>query len=115
MTHTWKINNVERLTENGLITRIDYYCSSEHSGHDDSTHGESHMEGDASSSSFIAYGDLTELQILDWVYAELESNENKLSKSLLEEKHSTSIIEMINLLATIPDSSSGVPWNSTEE
>ena len=65
MTHIWKIDNVERLTESGLITRIDYSCSTEHSGHTESHHGELELEGDITATDFIAYEDLTELQILE--------------------------------------------------
>tara|TARA_R110000787_G_scaffold270838_1_gene377883 strand:- start:2684 stop:3034 length:351 start_codon:yes stop_codon:yes gene_type:complete len=115
MTHIWKIDNVERLTESGLITRIDYRCSTEHSGHTESHHGELELEGDITSTDFIAYGDLTELQILDWVYSKLDLDENKINKTQVETKHSESIVELINVLATIPSSSSGLPWESYEE
>ena len=115
MTHIWKIDNVERLTESGLITRIDYRCSTEHSGHTESHHGELELEGDITSTDFIAYGDLTELQILDWVYSKLDLDENKINKTQVETKHSESIVDLINVLATIPSSSSGLPWESYEE
>ena len=115
MTHIWKIDNVERLTESGLITRIDYSCSTEHSGHTESHHGELELEGDITATGFIAYGDLTELQILDWVYSKLDLDENKINKTQVETKHSESIVDLINVLATIPSSSSGLPWESYEE
>ena len=115
MTHIWKIDNVERLTESGLITRIDYRCSTEHSGHTESHHGELELEGDITSTDFIAYGDLTELQILDWVYSKLDLDENKINKTQVETKHSESIVELINVLATTLSSSSGLPWESYEE
>jgi hypothetical protein len=110
MTHIWKIDNVERLTESGLITRIDYSCSTEHSGHTESHHGELELEGDITATDFIAYEDLTELQILDWVYSILESNELLSNKLQIEQKHSTAIVDIINAINATPIINSGLPW-----
>ena len=110
MTHTWKIDNVLSLEENGLITCISYTCFTEHLDHNESHHGELELEGDTTSTDFIEYEDLTELQILDWVYSILESNELLSNKLQIEQKHSTAIVDIINVINATPIINSGLPW-----
>lgn len=62
---TWKINQLERQSTDGLVTVVHWGADAVDNEHTASVYSTVSLErGD----SFIAFGDLTEAQVLAWVH-----------------------------------------------
>ncbi len=95
MTITWKIDQLDRQTSDGLVTTAHYRVDAVDGEHSAGSYGSVGFErGD----TFIAYESLTEAQVIAWV-------KNKLDVEAIE----------ANLAAQIaakkaPVTAAGVPW-----
>jgi len=101
MTTTWTINNLDRETEDGLVTTIHWAASAvEPDG----------VDGDFSASivntqqlergvdSFVDYATLTKATVLEWLW-------NKVDKEVVEAALAAQIEAQRN-----PVKASGLPW-----
>jgi len=104
MTHTWKITEAERLTSNGVVTNVNFNCTSEHNEIEYSYFGELTLGSiDVSSSDFVVYGELTQDLILSWVFENFNQTD-------IETQNSSSINEDHKFLAAQIPTSNGLPW-----
>ena len=75
MEITWQIFDTKYQTANGLITKVVYGCTAQLENDIDRKVGEINLTGDPSSPDFIAYENLTEEVLLQWVKASLGDTE----------------------------------------
>ena len=71
MEIVWKVLQVERLVENGLIIKVTYSCNGKSENFRDRRVGIVELEGDPNSEGFIPYDDLQEEDVLLWVKSSL--------------------------------------------
>ena len=103
---TWTIANLERNVADGGVTVAHWRVTEEEtvgSGDDTvtysaSSYGTVGFEPDASDPSFVAYDNLTESDVLGWVWAEVDQSatEAALTANIAEQKN--------------PTSADGMPW-----
>lgn len=102
MTHTWQIINLTRTISDGVVNKIDYGCFSEHEGESTRTISDLEITGSVDEPGFIAYEDLTENDVLGWVYSNVNQSE-------IETANSASIAAQVIAKAAITEAS-GIPW-----
>jgi len=71
MTTTWKIFDTKRQISDGLIVEITYVCEARLANESCRTIAKINVAGDSTSPNFIAFSDLTEQIILQWVKSTL--------------------------------------------
>jgi hypothetical protein len=71
MTTTWQIIDTKYQTADGLITEIIYGCTAQLDNFLDRKIGTLVLTGDPTSSDFIPFDNLTEVNILKWVKTSL--------------------------------------------
>jgi hypothetical protein len=71
MTTTWKIYNLEHEISNGLVIKVTYGFIVDSEGFLNRRVGEITLTGDPTSPNFVAYEDLTEEIVINWVKSEL--------------------------------------------
>jgi hypothetical protein len=95
MTTTWTINNLDRKTEDGLVTTIHWNATATDGDFSASIYNTQQLErGD----SFVDYATLTEATVLEWLW-------NKVDKEVVEAALAAQIEAQKN-----PVSASGMPW-----
>ena len=107
-TFTWNIQHCERNASDGGVFFVRWVCyASETQGEEGSaiTHekeciGTTSFEPNSSSSDFVQFSDLTEEEILNWVWSE-----NLISKEDIETGLQDQLTEEFN-----PTVTSGLPW-----
>lgn len=102
-TMNWTISTLDRNLADGGVTVAHWRCTAtETSGEDTytaSSYGTAGFTYDASSSDFTPYADLTEAQVLGWVWADGV------------DKNATEAALQSNIDAQItPTTGEGVPW-----
>ena len=97
-THTWSIANLERNTSDDGVTIAHWRCSSTDGTNTASAYGTTSHTPDPTSDSFVAYADLTEADVLEWVHEQVV-------KADVEEANDAKIAELAN-----PTSTTGMPW-----
>lgn len=95
---TWTIANLERNTDDGGVVVAHWRCTAEDGEYTASSYGTVGFTPDASADGFIAFDDLTEADVLGWVYAEVDQAETEaaLDANIAEQK--------------TPATTDGVPW-----
>lgn len=99
---TWSIANLERQADGGVIV-AHWRCDDSETVADEtytaSSYGTCSFTPDASAEDFIAYDDLTEATVIEWVKAEVDGDavETALSDNISSQK--------------TPTTFDGVPWN----
>ena len=92
---TWKINQLERNTSDGLVTTIHWTASAVDGDYSDSINNTQQLErGD----SFVDYASLTEETVLGWLWT-------KVDKEVVEAALAAQIEAKKN-----PVQASGLPW-----
>lgn len=71
MTITWRINQLERQSTDGLVTVVHWGADAVDGEHTASVYSTVSLER---GESFIAFGDLTEAQVLGWVQAAVDKD-----------------------------------------
>ena len=92
-TFTWKVSEMNRVVADGGVLDVSFHCRAKETkdGKDYIEHlkgGTSLAKYDASDSGFIAFNDLTEAKVLEWVF----SLENK---TAMEARMQASIDERV--------------------
>lgn len=111
ITTQWKINNLERMTEDGGVIAVHWSCTAQ------SDTGESAVEANKlrcepnpSSPDFVDYDQLTEATVLGWVYDSLKEGEETAeeAKARIEENRTGKVEAQI---ARKTAQASGTPWS----
>jgi len=110
MTHKWKIYNLERQLDSGVVYKITYQCSTvygltpEYPGQKDAlTRDSIFISTDSvSDPGFIPYENLTQDIVLGWITGSID-------QAAIETAHSASIAQRIYDEQN-PITGSGLPW-----
>jgi len=97
-TFNWSIANTERNTSDGGVTIAHWRVTAEDGEYTASAYGTVGFTPDASADGFIAFDDLTEADVLGWVYEEVNQAETEaaLAADIAGQK--------------TPVTTDGVPW-----
>ena len=99
ISYTWTISNLERTTTNGGVTVAHWRCTGDDgNGNIASSFGTTSHSPDPDAAGFIAFDDLTEVDVLGWVHGVVDQAG---IESMIEAK--------INEMAH-PTTSDGLPW-----
>ena len=95
---TWTIANLERNTDDGGVVVAHWRCTAEDGEYTASSYGTVGFTPDADADGFISFDNLTEADVLGWVYAEVDQAETEaaLDANIAEQK--------------TPATTDGVPW-----
>ena len=110
ITYTWTIPTLERHTADGGVYIAHWRCTGvDDDGNSASSYGTCGLTYDASASDYIAYADLTEADVLGWVYDSLiEGDETAAeAKARIEAERTAKVQGQIDRAAT---QDTGVPW-----
>ena len=102
MDHNWKIYDLKRVIDNGVVTEITYACESQLSGSGTRKIGNLTVVGSSDDDGFISYDNLTQTDVLGWVY-------DSVDKTIFETENSSSIAQQITRRAAIT-TKTGTPW-----
>lgn len=105
MKTTWKIYNLEHETSNGLVIKVTYGCVVESEGFLNRKVGSIELTGDPKSPDFVAYENLTEEIVLDWVESKLGTE----AFTEIETSVQNSVQAAIDAAAT-ETTQEGLPW-----
>jgi len=109
---TWSVSNMTHVDADGgvIIAYWSLIASSDAGGGESATEGgKAHFTYDASSSDYIAYDDLTEADVLGWIWeANKEGDETAAEyKARIETERTAKVQAQIDRKAA---QSTGVPW-----
>ena len=112
ITNTWSVTNMQHTDADGGVFLVYWSMVAASDGtpsYSASEGGKLRCEYDASSSSYIAYADLTEDDVLGWVYNSLIIGEETAdeAKARIEADRDGKVQKQIDAAAT---TASGVPW-----
>ena len=112
ITNTWSVTNMQHTDADGGVFLVYWSMVAASDGtpsYTASEGGKLRCEYDASSSSYIAYADLTEDDVLGWVYNSLIIGEETADEAKLriEADRDGKVQKQIDAAAT---TASGVPW-----
>ena len=112
ITCTWTVNDMQRTDADGGVFLVYWSCVAASDGTPSYTAtegGKLRCEPDPSASGYIAYADLTEADVLGWVYASLVEGEETPdeAKARVEADRDAKVQKQIDAAAT---TASGVPW-----
>ena len=112
ITNTWSINDMQRTDSDGNVFLVYWSMVAASDGtpsYSASEGGKLRLEGDPTSPDFIPYADLTENDVLGWVYTSLiEGDETaEEAKARVEADRTAKVQKQIDAAAT---TESGVPW-----
>ena len=98
MMATWTIANLERNTADGGVVVAHWRVTAEDGEYTASAYGTCGFQPDASAPDFIAYADLTEADVLSWVWQSVDKDETeaRLADNIAEQK--------------APATETGMPW-----
>ena len=94
----WQISTLERELADGGVIVAHWRCTASDGDYSASSYGTAGFTYDASSPDFVPYEDLTESDVLAWVWAEgfKDATEDALQAKIDAEKN--------------PTTANGVPW-----
>ena len=112
ISNTWSVTNMQHTDADGGVFLVYWSMVAQSDGtpsYSASEGGKLRCEYDASSSSYIAYADLTEANVLGWVYNSLIEGEETAEEAKLriEADRTGKVQGQIDRAAS---QSSGVPW-----
>lgn len=114
ITTTWSVNDMTHKDSDGGVFLVYWSCVAASDGdpvYTATEGGKLRLEYDASSPDFIAYADLTEADVLGWVYDSLiEGDETATqAKERVEADRTAKVQGQIDRAAS---DSNGLPWAS---
>ena len=114
INNTWSINDMQRTDSDGVVFLVYWSMVAASDGtpsYTASEGGKLRCEGSPSDPGFIPYADLTENDVLGWVYDSLiEGDETAAeAKARVEADRDAKVQKQIDAAAT---TESGVPWAS---
>jgi len=112
ITNTWSVTDMTHVDADGGVIKAYWSCNA----FSDTTPSYSAVEGgkllctyDASASGYIAYADLTEANVLGWIYDSLKEGEETAAqaKKRIEDNRKARVQGQIDRATT---QNTGVPW-----
>tara|TARA_B110000858_G_C17782889_1_gene465684 strand:+ start:1549 stop:1860 length:312 start_codon:yes stop_codon:yes gene_type:complete len=103
MEYTWKIYDLKRTIDNGVVTSVTYACEGEYESNFDRKIGELEVVGSTSDEGFVSFDDLTEEIVLGWVSSSID-------QPAIELLISSSIHERVQIQSAITEAT-GTPWS----
>ena len=104
VTLTWAVNNMTRVIDDGFVVVVDWSCTAYATGAQGAYYGgQTTYTNDPTEPGFIPYDQLTEAQVLGWVYTSLGDQKAKIEATL-----TAKVEKQLN-----PTTAQGVPWNTT--
>ena len=109
ITNTWSVTNMQRTDADGAVFLVYWSMIASDGTYSASEGGKLRSEPDASDPDFIPYADLTEADVLGWVYDSLiEGDETAAqAKARIEADRTAKVQKQIDAATA---NSSGVPW-----
>jgi hypothetical protein len=112
VTNTWSVTNMQRTDADGGVFLVYWSMVAKSDGtpsYTASEGGKLRCEYDASSEGFIPYADLTETDVLGWVYNSLIQGDETSAeaKARVEADRDAKVQKQIDAATT---TASGVPW-----
>jgi len=99
MEFNWSLPTLERQTADGFVFTAHWRCTASDGDFSASSYGTAGFSQDPESESFIPYEDLTEEQVLGWVWADgvdKDATEAALAQKIEDQKN--------------PTTAAGTPW-----
>jgi len=113
---TWSVNDMTHKDADGGVVLVYWSCVAASDGdpaYSATEGGRLRLTYDASASDFIAYADLTEANVLGWVYADLAANSDVESETPEQAKARIETERTAKVQAQIDranSQSNGLPW-----
>ena len=112
ITVTWSVTDMKRDVASGGVKLVYWSCVAADDTHTECTAtegGKLRLEPDASADGFVAYDDLTEANVLDWVYDSLIEDEETADEAKARiEANRTGKVEA--QVARKTAEATGTPW-----
>ena len=103
ITLNWSVNNMTRVIDDGFVIVVDWSCTASATGVQGAFYGgQSTYKNDPSEPGFIPYDQLTEAEVLGWVYTGLGDQKAEIEATL-----TAKVEKQLN-----PTTAQGVPWNT---
>ena len=114
ITTTWSVNSMTHNDADGGVILVNWSMVAQSDGTPSYTAtegGKLRLEPDPTSPTYIPYADLTEADVLGWVYASLVEGEEtpEEAKARVEADRDAKVQKQIDAAAT---TASGVPWTT---
>ena len=116
ITNTWSVNDMTHVDADGGVVKAYWSCVAVSDAVSDTTPSYTASEGgklictyDASAAGYIAYADLTEADVLGWIWTSLIEGEETAeeAKARIEADRTAKVQKQIDAAAT---TASGTPW-----
>ena len=112
ITNTWSVSDMQHTDSDGGVFLVYWSMVAASDGtpsYTSSEGGKLRCEYDAASPTYIPYADLTEDDVLGWVYASLVQGDETAdeAKARIEAERTAKVQKQIDAAAT---TASGVPW-----
>ena len=109
ITCTWSVSDMTHNDADGGVVLVYWSCVASGGGYTATEGGKLRCEPDPSSPSYIPYADLTEADVLAWVYASLVQGEETPdeAKARIEANRTANVEGQIDRANS---QSSGMPW-----
>tara|TARA_Y100000114_G_scaffold156044_1_gene181822 strand:+ start:1500 stop:1844 length:345 start_codon:yes stop_codon:yes gene_type:complete len=107
MNHNWKIYELRRTLSDGVVNEITFGCESELNSITARKIEDLEISGSAGDPGFIPFDNLTENDVLGWIYSTVDT-------SSIETLNSASIAQSISASAAITEGY-GLPWIVPQE
>jgi hypothetical protein len=101
---TWTVNNMTRVVEDGFVVVVDWSCAASATDVQGAFYGgQITYKNDPAEPGFIPYDQLTEAQVLGWVYDGLGDQKTEIETTL-----TAKVEKQLN-----PTTANGTPWSAT--
>jgi len=109
ITNTWSVSNMVHEDSDGGVVTVFWSCVASDGTYSATEGGKLRCEPDPSSGDYIAYADLTEADVLGWVYNSLIEGEETATeaKERIEADRTGKVQGQIDRAAS---QSEGIPW-----
>lgn len=101
VTLTWAVNNMTRVLDDGFVIMVNWSCAASATGVQGAFYGgQDTYANNPSEPGFIPYDQLTEAEVLGWVYTGLGDQKAEIEATL-----TAKVEKQLN-----PTTAQGVPW-----
>ena len=109
ITTTWSVNDMTHKDSDGGVSLVYWSLTATDGTYSAQEGGKLRCTADPSASDYIAYADLTEADVLGWVYSSLIVDDETAAeaKARIEAERTAKVQKQIDAAAT---TATGVPW-----
>jgi hypothetical protein len=100
ITFNWQVQNMTHTTDTGFVINVAWGCTASQDSASAFHGGKTVYENNPDQDGFIPYDQLTEEQVLGWVWADVD-------KAAIEADLTTKIEKQLN-----PTTTNGLPWSN---